>query len=204
MLFQFLKKKLPRSVTWQPPFSITREDDPIFDKKAGPVRYDFGCGDSKRHGYVGVDVNVASAADIVADLTQPIDSIPANSADYVCCLHTLEHIPAPYHIAVMVEMARILKPGGYWEIRVPYPGDDGASISGHVHVLSPRFFREFHELEEYKHQPFSHMLVDDVIVKPSEFGYWLSENLNIPLEYAVHMFRNTAQETIVIGHKIKP
>lgn len=92
------------------------------------VVYDLGCGEmpyrewvlTRASSYVGVDWSGTLhdlKADVVADLNQPLP-LPDAIADTVLSLSVLEHLHTP---AVMLgEACRILKPGGYLILQVPW------------------------------------------------------------------------------------
>jgi len=82
-----------------------------------PVVLNLGCGGRKAAGQIGVDRYPGSAADILADLEQPLP-FADNSADRVMLEHVFEHLENP--VGLMVEIHRILAPGGVLEAEVPY------------------------------------------------------------------------------------
>jgi len=90
--------------------------------------YDLGCGTApyKRFflryasEYVGVDWSESfhdSAADVVADLNQPLP-LPESVADTVVSISVLEHLSRPQ--VMLGEAYRILKPGGSLILQVPF------------------------------------------------------------------------------------
>lgn len=85
------------------------------------MKIDLGCGPMKREGFLGVDLCDANNPDIVADITRRIPGLDDGCADHVSCWHVLEHLPGLGWKAAMLEMARLLRPGGTFEIRVPHP-----------------------------------------------------------------------------------
>jgi SAM-dependent methyltransferase len=79
---------------------------------------DLGCGNRKRPGAIGIDVNPRADADVIHDL----DSCPYPFADSlfdeIYADNVLEHLQDV--IKVMEELHRISKPGGLVKIIVPY------------------------------------------------------------------------------------
>lgn len=79
---------------------------------------DLGCGNRKRAGMVGVDINPNSAADVIHDLNlfpYPFDD---STFDEILADNTLEHLENVPR--VMEEIYRIAKPGAIIKITVPY------------------------------------------------------------------------------------
>jgi len=68
---------------------------------------------------VTLDVDPETAPDIVADV-RDLSSIEDESFDAVFMAHLLEHFERHELTVVMNEVARVLKPGGFAEIRVPH------------------------------------------------------------------------------------
>lgn len=77
------------------------------------------------HSYVGVDVSEGPTVDIVME--EPY-TIPAasNSKDVIVCGSVIEHIP--FFWASMLEMARVLRPGGRLFVTVPSRGHKHSPI----------------------------------------------------------------------------
>jgi len=81
-----------------------------------PMKLNLGCGDKKLDGYVNVDV--CGEPDINFDLSQfpwPFDD---NSADEISSSHFLEHVQD--YEKTILEIHRILKPGGILHFKVPH------------------------------------------------------------------------------------
>jgi predicted SAM-dependent methyltransferase len=83
-----------------------------------PLRLNFGCGQIKVEGFVGVDL-FAKEADIKADLTKFPLPWKDNSVDSIMASHFVEHIEAQKRWPFFDECWRILKPGGLMQIVVP-------------------------------------------------------------------------------------
>jgi SAM-dependent methyltransferase len=66
-----------------------------------------------------LDVDPGSGATIVADLcADNSESIAGGAYRYIACTEVLEHTAAPW--AAVVELARLLAPGGLLYLSVPY------------------------------------------------------------------------------------
>lgn len=81
-------------------------------------RVDFGCGSSKREGYIGVDMLEIPGVDIVHNLSAFPYPFDDNELDEVWMDQVLEHIPMP--LKVVEELFRICKNGAKVHIGVPY------------------------------------------------------------------------------------
>lgn len=83
------------------------------------VAVDLGCGKDKVKGAIGIDINMDSDADIIADIiTDPIIPLESSSVDRVTAKQFFEHIENPF--PVLKEISRILKDGGELFIEVPH------------------------------------------------------------------------------------
>lgn len=81
------------------------------------VIIDFGCGNSKTTGTIGVDFNPRTEADVIHNLNEFPYPFPDNYADHIICNDVLEHVED--FIKVIEELWRIGKPG--CEIKVTGP-----------------------------------------------------------------------------------
>ena len=87
---------------------------------------DLGCGNRKRPGAVGIDVNPRSAADVVHDLNDFPYPFPDSEFDEIYVDNVLEHLDDV--IKVLEELHRIGNPGALVKIIVPYFRSRYASI----------------------------------------------------------------------------
>jgi len=85
------------------------------------------------HPLAGVDVNAAAlekAHALLAPLggarliRAPVDALPFMDGEFALafCLEVLEHVPAPRRRAALVELHRVLRPGGLLCLSVPHAG----------------------------------------------------------------------------------
>jgi SAM-dependent methyltransferase len=105
---------------------------------------DVGCGIRKYPGSIGIDVNPASAADVICNL----DSFPYPFADRTFdrlrAIHVIEHLTDV--IRSMEEFHRLVKPGGRVRIETPHYTDFSSFCDPtHKHHLNSFSFRYFGE-----------------------------------------------------------
>jgi ubiquinone/menaquinone biosynthesis C-methylase UbiE len=84
-----------------------------------PLFLELGCGPSKRDpDAVGIDVLDLPGVDVVGDALEVLRSLPPGSVAGIYSEHFLEHVADPE--AVLVEAARVLRPGGTFTAVVPH------------------------------------------------------------------------------------
>jgi len=89
-----------------------------YEKPSESLKVNLGCGQFPMPGFVNVDVDPNTKADVFHDLSQfPYPFAPCSCA-YIEMSHVLEHLPDP--IAAMRELHRILAPEGTLRIKVPH------------------------------------------------------------------------------------
>ena len=84
------------------------------------TRLNLGCGRHPIPGWVNVDVRPGPGVDLTLDLDVPdaLASFPTASVEAVRAHGLLEHL---WHWEGLVfEVARVLRPGGHFDVRVPY------------------------------------------------------------------------------------
>jgi predicted SAM-dependent methyltransferase len=93
------------------------------------TKIDLACGNSKREGFIGIDIAQTDSTDYIVDLTKYPWPIESNSVEELNCSHYIEHIPHDVNnpndtrdglIQFMDECYRILKSEGKLRIIVPF------------------------------------------------------------------------------------
>src|ERR1017187_8125756 len=81
-------------------------------------RLNLGCGANKIEGFINIDAEPSCKPDVICNF---IEKIPykTDSVDEVVLFHTIEHINKVYHVKLLQEVWRVLKPGG--GLMVSYP-----------------------------------------------------------------------------------
>mgnify|MGYP001562566810 CR=1 FL=1 len=82
------------------------------------IRLNLGARNRAILGFLSVDIDPASGADVIAD----ISSLPAyadGSVSEIYASHCLEHFPHTRTMSVLKEWSRVLKPGGILYVAVP-------------------------------------------------------------------------------------
>lgn len=104
---------------------------------ARPILLNLGCGKNRLPGHVNVDLY--GTPDMVWDLEVFPYPWADNSVDGIEMWHVLEHLGDWW--TAFTECARVLKPGGYLNIRVPDESSPTAlTYRDHKHVFSLRSF----------------------------------------------------------------
>lgn len=83
-----------------------------------PMIIEFGCGNAKTPGAIGVDINPRSAADVLHDMDVFPYPFESNVADKIICHDVLEHVAD--FIRTMEEIWRIAKPGCAIDVTGPF------------------------------------------------------------------------------------
>jgi predicted SAM-dependent methyltransferase len=89
------------------------------DQAPGGVRrLHWGCGEWATPGWINSDIKQAGGVDIVADIR---DGLPleSESIDYAVSVHALPEIPFTELVPTLVELRRVLKPGGVLRLALP-------------------------------------------------------------------------------------
>jgi SAM-dependent methyltransferase len=83
-----------------------------------PARLNWGCGAHVAEGWINSDVKETPEVDLVADIK---DGLPlkTNSVDYAVSVHALPEIPYPDLVPALLELRRVLKPGGVLRLVLP-------------------------------------------------------------------------------------
>jgi len=98
-------------------------------------RLNWGCGHSGEPGWINSDLKDGPDIEITADIRDglPLDS---DSLDYIVSIHALPMISYPDLIPVLLELRRMLKPGGVLRLALP---DLDRSIQAYLR-RDPEFF----------------------------------------------------------------
>jgi len=85
---------------------------------SGVRRLNWGCGEYPPPGWLNSDIKSTPGIDIVADVRTglPLD---ADSMDYVVSIHALPELPYKDLVPALVELRRVLKPGGVLRLSLP-------------------------------------------------------------------------------------
>lgn len=83
------------------------------------IKLNLGCGKNKINGFCNIDAWAESNADMNLDFTKNSLPFEENSVTEVCFFHTIEHIEEKYHVSVLSEIYRVLKPEGIFTISYP-------------------------------------------------------------------------------------
>ena len=108
------------------------------------MKYNLGCGNDYKYGWVNVDKYPDARPDLVMDLESFPWPIEDDCADEVLLSHVLEHLGghSDVFLAVMKEVYRICKPSAKVVVRVPDPRhDDYFSDPTHQRPILPGVFR---------------------------------------------------------------
>jgi len=84
------------------------------------MKLNLGCGQDIRpssDGWVNIDWRQHDGVDMVLDITKVPLPFPNGSVEYVLTSHVFEHLPQWEN--VLIDIHRMLKPGGMCEVRVP-------------------------------------------------------------------------------------
>ena len=107
-----------------------------------------GCGNRKRNGYIGIDINPNSKADIIHDLNTFPYPFDTSFFDEVYADNVIEHLNDV--MRVMEELHRIIKPEGKLIIKVPYFRSRYACTDPtHKHFFSTESFSYFDPSHPY-------------------------------------------------------
>jgi len=102
-----------------------------------PIRLHLGCGDKRIEGWVNIDGHPLPGVDVVADLRQGLDFTGVAA---VFAEHFLEHLTIEEALALLLEVHRVLDPGGW--LRISTPNLDWAWITCYRLEAEPEVRRE--------------------------------------------------------------
>jgi SAM-dependent methyltransferase len=81
-------------------------------------RLHWGCGPITPYGWVNSDIQAGPGVDVVADIRSGLP-LADNSFDYITSIHVLPEIPLGDLDRALVELRRVLKPGGVLRLSLP-------------------------------------------------------------------------------------
>ena len=103
---------------------------------------DVGCGIKKYPGSIGIDINPATAADVICDLDRFPYPFADRTFDRLRAIHVIEHLTDV--IGTMEEFHRLVRPGGRVRIETPHYTDFSSFCDPtHRHHLNSFSFRYF-------------------------------------------------------------
>lgn|ERR1035437_3675140 len=82
-------------------------------------KLNLGCGANKIKGFINIDIEPSVKPDLICNFITQKLPYRKNSIGEVLLYHTIEHINKCYHISVLAEIFRVLKPGGLFYISYP-------------------------------------------------------------------------------------
>lgn len=83
------------------------------------VRIDLGCGNAKKEGAVGFDIELSDNVDVQCDFNGRSVPVKSNSVDEICCRDVIEHLhDTPRFFLELIRIVR--KTGGRIYIRTPH------------------------------------------------------------------------------------
>lgn len=89
-----------------------------FNHTVLPRKLNLGCGFDHLQGYVNIDLNDFHHPDLVADITA-LKMLPSAYYEEILAQDVLEHLPRIKTKSALVEWNRLLKVGGFLNLRVP-------------------------------------------------------------------------------------
>lgn len=155
---------------------------------------DFGCGNKKRTGSIGIDINPNTAADIIHDLNVFPYPFADSTFDEIYADNVLEHLDNI--VKVMEELYRISKPDARIKVIVPYFRSRWAFIDPtHKHfftVDSFAYFTHDHIIKKMYNYSFASFRVEKMVfnetIKRSIIFSFIKAVANfVPQKYEIYM-----------------
>lgn len=84
-----------------------------------PLNLNLGCGSNRLTGYINIDIEESCHPDLVHDFTKGPLPYDDNTVDNIVLFHTIEHIQKRFHVAILNEIWRVLRPNGTFIISFP-------------------------------------------------------------------------------------
>jgi predicted SAM-dependent methyltransferase len=104
------------------------------------MKIDLACGNSKKEGYIGVDITETPSVDIVHDLTVYPWPFEDSSVDEIHCSHYIEHIK---HDNVAIDLAKLVNESSTFEEFKSKINDDTFTKSDNGFI---RFINELYRI----------------------------------------------------------
>jgi SAM-dependent methyltransferase len=82
------------------------------------MRLHWGCGGDPRPGWINSDVKHGPGIDLVCDIRGGLP-LATDSVDYAVSIHALQEVPYADLVPVLIEIRRVLKPGGVLRLGLP-------------------------------------------------------------------------------------
>lgn len=87
-------------------------------ERAGISRLNWGCGAAGEPGWINSDIKSGPGIQLPADIREGLP-VPDHTFDYAVSVHALPEIPYPDLVPALVELRRVLKPGGTLRLVLP-------------------------------------------------------------------------------------
>ena len=78
-----------------------------------------GCGSNKIEGYINIDTEESCKPDLIHNMLEKPLPYETGTVDRILFFHCIEHIRKGYHLGILAEFYRVLKPEG--QIFISYP-----------------------------------------------------------------------------------
>jgi len=89
---------------------------------SGKLCLDVGCGDHCQPGFVGMDIRPCEGVEMVHDALSIPWPVADGAVEVVLMSHFIEHVRPDRVMALMDEVWRVLRVGGYLMVSTPYGG----------------------------------------------------------------------------------
>jgi predicted SAM-dependent methyltransferase len=186
------------------------------------MRFNLGCGNAKRSGWVNVDKIATCTPDQVVDLEKLPWPWPDNSAEEVVLSHVLEHLGATteLYLGIIKELYRVCRDGAMVTVTVPHPRHDHFLFDPtHVRAVTAEGLQMFSQKlnRDWMSQGFAntplgvYVGVDFDLESASLMldDYWRrklerKQITQAELELALRNSNNVVQETTIVLKAVKP
>lgn len=178
-----------------------------FGPYLGNDRLNLGCAKNALSGFINLDMDSRSHADVTHDLELTPLSFAANSFDCVLASHVFEHIENIFPL--MVDLHRIMRPGGFLIAVTPHgASDDAWDCPHHKRMFSQNTWHYFTQrlYETRNHAGYG-------AYQGESIANWRIENINLvpypkfandpDLEFKLAHYRNVIQEVHAVLKAVK-